>query len=156
MKVDLKFPLKPFVSPAAKDLISQVSCYCLNFFPYLDDYHKMVVFRFRWPEPLPVLTKIFCADACKEFRTPAPTPQSPRAPVDCPECRPLRRVQRLEHPPADRCCTSSTLLRRFEGIATPSNGFSPAIRASVILLPTPSSRHLVAPCSSAEIPSDVD
>jgi aurora kinase len=32
VKVDLKFPLKPFVSPAAKDLISQVS---LQFFPCL-------------------------------------------------------------------------------------------------------------------------
>jgi len=31
VKVDLKFPLKPFVSPAAKDLISQVRS--LHFFP---------------------------------------------------------------------------------------------------------------------------
>ena len=33
VKVDLKFPLKPFVSPAAKDLISQVRS--LQFFPCL-------------------------------------------------------------------------------------------------------------------------
>jgi len=33
VKVDLKFPLKPFVSPAAKDLISQVRS--LKFFPCL-------------------------------------------------------------------------------------------------------------------------
>jgi aurora kinase len=39
VKVDLKFPLKPFVSPAAKDLISQVRS--LQFFPCL--VKKMVI-----------------------------------------------------------------------------------------------------------------
>ncbi|CAO2199358.1 unnamed protein product [Urochloa humidicola] len=57
VKVDLKFPLKPFVSPAAKDLISQASGCCLNFFSYLDGDHKMSVFRFRWSEAPLDLTK---------------------------------------------------------------------------------------------------
>jgi len=59
-------------------------------FPNLDDDHKMVVLALGFHE-------IFCADACKELGSPAPSSQSPWAPVDCPERWPLRRVQRLGH-----------------------------------------------------------
>jgi hypothetical protein len=67
-----------------------------------------------------------CTDACEEFSEPASTPQGARAPMDCSERRPLRRVQRVR-------------IRRRGVIVVPSNNaILPKFSAPEL--------YLVAPC----------
>lgn len=89
VKVDLKFPLKPFVSPAAKDLISQVKKSSV-FPPCL--VKKMDVSD--WDSH-----QLLYTDAGQELGPAAASPQGSWAPMDRPERRPFRCVQRIEPPP---------------------------------------------------------
>jgi len=100
IQVDLKFPPKPIVSSAAKDLISQV----------LHLFHALWIF-FLWTSlenslSWFILLKHFflsvfsfssfkLTDAGQGFLWTTTVAQTPRTPLDCSECRALRYIQEL-------------------------------------------------------------
>ena len=81
VQVDLKFPPKPIVSSAAKDLISQVLFFCallLN-----------VILTSQVRKNRVTLLCSFCpliTDACQGFIRPLAPSQASRTSLDCSEC----------------------------------------------------------------------
>jgi hypothetical protein len=77
-----------------------------------------------------------CTDACEEFSEPASTPQGARAPMDCSERRPLRRVQRVRI--RRSLLLPSKTLRRGVIVVPSNNAILPKFSAPEL--------YLVAPC----------